>query len=388
MGFAASEAQELFKQIRIGLPYLHGRHVSNVFDSYLHELEADLADLMNDCYLNESLEQSDFGTDVHLPDFEKSTSQKLRHAWDYFVFMYMSHKIQNIERRQRSLQRPTMVYLRGSDYEFGVRKEQAAAGYATAFDQQFQFAILNSFKADFYLLKALSPTDLTWIIMGMGHYLADRGNTLRSVAEFARMRDEGLFLNANSWKDSVVQLFPSASVFLVYVSNQSQGLKFELESLLNLQLEQNSVLILDNERFSGRQPFLEVQESLRDGLYSSVIRDACLVSDTNEFERLVDRFPFKLEMTREIVGRDRSALIGSSLRQTNHVKFPAESARQPPTAEELKRQEFLKDLGSLIQKALRKPERARSEIPFDFKIHLNAETRAKLDEFRQYVADQ
>src|SRR5712692_3592090 len=113
MGFAASEAQELFKQIRIGLQYLHGRHVSNVFDSYLCELEADLADLMNDCYLNELLEQLDFGTDVHLPDFEKSTPDELRYAWDYFIFIYVSHKIQNIKRRHRPS--PTMVYLRGSD---------------------------------------------------------------------------------------------------------------------------------------------------------------------------------------------------------------------------------------------------------------------------------
>ena len=131
-----------------------------------------------------------------------------------------------------------------------------------------------------------------------------------------------------------------------------------------------------------------MQESLRDGLYSSVIRDACAVPDTNEFERLLDRFPFKLEMTREIVDRDPSVLIRSSFRKNNPVGFPAESAAQPPNAAGLKRQEFLKDLVSLIQKAVRKPQCAPSEIPFDFKIHLNAEMQAKLDEFRQYVGDQ
>jgi hypothetical protein len=388
MGFAAQQAQQLFKQIRIGLQYLHGRHVSNIFDRCLCELEANLADLMNGHYLNELLEESDFGKDVHLPDFEKTSPHKLRYIWDYFIFLYMSHKIQNIKRRDRSYPLPTMVYLRGSDYEFAATRERAALGYAMTLDQQFQSSILHPFKGYFNVVKALSPTDLTWIMMDIGGYLIVCGNTLSNVAEFGRMRDEGIFLNSNSWKDTIGQLFPSSSVFLVYVSNQSQGLKFELQSLLSLRLEQNSILILDNRRFGGRQSFFEVQESLRDGLYSSVIRDACAVDNPDEFESLLEKFPFKLEMTREVIDPDPSTLIRSNLRKTNHVEFPVESAAQPPAASELKRQEFLQDLVSLIQKALRNPERAPSEIPFEFKIHLSPETRAKFDEFRQYVADQ
>ena len=224
--------------------------------------------------------------------------------------------------------------------------------------------------------------------MVIGGYLVARGNTLSNVAEFARTRDEGIFLNSSSWKNVVVQLFPSASVFLVYVSNQSQGLKFELESLLSRQLERNSGPILDSGRFDGRQAFFEVQESLRSGLYSSVVRDACVVDDPDEFERLLNRFPFKLEMADEIIQQDPSALMGSSLRKTRHVTVPTDSAAQPPTAQELKRQDFMKDLVSLIEKALRTTDGSRSEIPFEFRICLEAETQAKLNEFREYVADQ
>src|ERR1044072_7707593 len=189
MGFAVQQAQQLFKQIRIGLQYLHGRHVCNIFDRYLCELEADLADLMNGHYLNELLEESDFGNNVHLPNFEKSSPHKLRYIWDYFIFLYMSHKIQNIKRRDQSFPLLTMVYLRGSDYEFAVTRERAALRYAMTLDQQLQSSILNPFNGYFNVVKALSPTDLTWIMMDIGGYLIARGNTLGNVAEFARMRN-------------------------------------------------------------------------------------------------------------------------------------------------------------------------------------------------------
>ena len=102
MGFAAIEAKDLFKEIRIGLQFLHGRHVSNMFDRYLCELEADLAGLLDVHCLNELLEQSDFGNRVYLPDFEKSTPHKLRYIWDYFTFVYMSHKTPNLKHGSRS----------------------------------------------------------------------------------------------------------------------------------------------------------------------------------------------------------------------------------------------------------------------------------------------
>jgi hypothetical protein len=347
MGFAVSQAQDLFKRIRVGLQYLHGRHVFNIFDRYLSEVETDLADLMNGRYLSESLEPADFGSDVFLPDFEKSTPHILRYVWDYFVFLYMSHKIQNIKRRQGLF--PTILYLRGSDYEFAVSKEQAGLGYATAIDHQFQTSVLNPFKRYFNVLKALSPTDLSWPMVELGGFLIARGNTLSNVAQFARERDEGIFLNSSSWRNVVVDLFPSAATFLVFVSNRSQGLKFELESLLSRQLERNSILILDNRRFEGRQSFFEVQESLKNELYASVVRDACVVDDTEDFERLLNKFPFKLEMERE---------------------------------------DFTKDLISLMEKGIREPEKGAPEIPFEFRIHLDDESQTTLEEFRKYVADQ
>ena len=109
MGFAANQAKELFQQIRMGLKYLHGRHVSNIFDRYLYELESDLADLTNGQYLNELLEPADFGADVPLPNFEKSSPDRLRYVWDYFIFLYMSHKIHNINRRHRPVLMPTYL---------------------------------------------------------------------------------------------------------------------------------------------------------------------------------------------------------------------------------------------------------------------------------------
>ena len=195
--------------------------------------------------------------------------------------------------------------------------------------------------------------------MDIGPYLIAKGNTLRAVAEFARIRDEGVFLNAINWKEAVLRLFPSASVFLVYVSNRSNGLKYELESLLHKKLEAHSVLVLDPKRSAARQSFYEVQNDLIDdgnNLLFSVIRDACEVDDPEEFERLLNRFPFKIEMHTD--------------------------------ERELYNNELYNNIVSLIETARRQPENQPSEIPFEFGVQMNDDKRKKVSDFRQFVSRQ
>src|SRR6185369_16812928 len=105
----------------------------------------------------------DFGELLVLPDFAKSKPNRLRYMWDYFAFIYMSHKIQNIKRRQL-LDQPTLMYLRGSDYEFTIKKGRAAVSSGTTMDMNFQIFVVHKLKKTFNVLKVLSPADLKWIM--------------------------------------------------------------------------------------------------------------------------------------------------------------------------------------------------------------------------------
>lgn len=346
--------ENVFKVINTALRTLHGRHVYDMFGLYAQVLKNDIEDLVNNQLMTRELKPNYFGDLLILPNFTKSSPNRMRYVWDYFAFIYMSHKIQNIKRHQPIFDMPTLMYLRGSDYEFTMSKDGTAVSSSTAIDMHFQFSVVQKLKKNFNVLKALSPTDLKWIMMDIGPYLIAKGNTLRAVAEFARIRDEGVFLNAINWKEAVLRLIPSASVFLVYVSNRSNGLKYELESLVHKKLEAHSVLVLDPKRSVARQSFYEVQNDLIDdgnNLLFSVIRDACEVDDPEEFEHLLNRFPFKVEM------------------HTNE-------------------RELYNNIVSLIETARRQPENQPSEIPFEFGVQMNDDERKKVSDFRQFVSRQ
>jgi hypothetical protein len=350
----SEKVKEVFNIIDTALRTLHGRIVYDMFGLYLQELKYDIADLISRDMITQDLNPNSFGDLLILPNFRKPSPNRLRYMWDYFIFIYMSHKIQNIKRRQQDFDMPTVMYLRGSDYEFTISQDGAAVSSSTSSDIHFQVHVLRKLKKQFNILKALSPIDLRWIMIDIGPYLMAKGNTLGAVAEFARIRDEGVLLNAITWKKEVLDLFPSASVFLVYVSNRSNGLRYELESLLHQDLEAHSVLVLDPERSTARRSFYEAQDDLRAGgsnLQFSVARDACNVDDPVGFEHLLNRFPLKIEMdTNESALYDRIA--------------------------------------SLLQTARRQTENQPAEIPFKFGLNLNAAERTKVDDFRQFVSQQ
>ena len=275
--------------------------------------------------------------------------------WDYFVFIYMSHKFQNIKRRQvasGSLDTSTILYLRGADYQLAVSRKGAGVGHSTMEDVLFDYAIIKELRKRFNVVKALSPSDLSWAMREIGSFLMSHGNFLGSVAEFARRYDSGVFLNPSFWKDQVLELFPSASLFLVYVSNQSNGLSYELESLAARGLETHTIVVLDEGRFGSRESFFALQDRLSKGGHDphlSVNRDACTVEDPNAFERLVSTFPHQV-----MVGEDKGIVLS--------------------------------EIEALIPAVSRREVALPAEFPFEFKIALNVAQDEQVSTLRRRVS--
>jgi hypothetical protein len=281
---------------------LHGRDLYNMFGLYAQELKRDMHHLFHRSYMGAELQPATEDGTVILPAMAAKSARRMRYMWDYFVFIYMSHKIQNLERRQLPSGPTdvlTILYLRGSDYQLAISRDGAAVGHTTMDDTWFDINFLSELKGRYNVVKALSPGDLQVAMANIGPFLAQHGNVLESVARFAIEYDGGVFLNTANWKERVVELFPSASLFLVYVSNQSNGLAYELERLVAGGLEANTILVLDKDRFGSRESFFMVQERLKEmgeELYVSVDRDGCAVEDPEAFERLVSCFPHRVEL--------------------------------------------------------------------------------------------
>jgi len=344
--------ENVFQIINKAIKALHGRYSYDMFGLYSQNLKNDIRTLNDRQIITKELKANDFAETLILPNFSKNSPKRLRYMWDCFVFIYMSHKTQNIKRRQSTFNLPTLMYLRGFDYELTLNDGGKAVSNSIMIDTNFQFAVLNNLRGKFNILKTLSPTDLNWAIKDIGPYLFKNGNRLSAVAEFARIRDEGIYLNPKTWKQTFSSLVPSASVFLVYVSNRSNGLKFEIENLLDNKLESNTVLVLDNNRPEEHLTFYKLQDRLvknEGDLLFSIQKDACNVDDVEGFERLLDRFPHKIEMQRN-------------------------------------EQNLNTEIESLIETVIRESNVEQLEIPFDFMIQLNNDERKEIDNFQQLIS--
>jgi tetratricopeptide (TPR) repeat protein len=307
-------ALRLIDEVSEAMLRLYGRDLYNTFSRLGGFLQEELYSLINDGCMDTDLQAKERPDQVLLPGLSPLVARHIRYAWDYFVFIYMSHKIKNIKRRQvarEALDLPILLYLRGADYQLAISQVGAGVGFNTAQDTNFHAAVLSELPHEFDVLQVMSPSNLNLAMKQIGLFLGAQGNYLSSTAEFARAYDAGIFLNPASWRAAVLDLLPSASVVIVYVSNQSNGLMYELESLAAHELEDHAILVLDENRFGSRESFFAMQARL-DGLgvhvYESVIREVCAVEEPDVFERLVDRFPHVVTL------RDESAACGETSR--------------------------------------------------------------------------
>lgn len=309
-------------EIGDALLQLYGRDLSNTFNRLGRFLQKEILALVDDGHMDTDLQPVDRADQVLLPGLSALVTRHIRYVWDYVVFIGMSHKVQNIRRRQvreGSAGFRSLLYLRGADYQLAVSDKGAGVGLHTAQDRNFKLGVLDEVARPFALVQAMSPGDLHAAMTYIGSFLSSHGNYLSSVAEFARAWDGGLFLNPATWRAAVDGLLPSASLVLVYVSNQSNGLLYELERLVATGLEEHAILVLDEHRFGSRASFFATQQRLvAQGvhLYESVVRDASAVDDPAAFERIVQCFPHTVALGEdpESVRRDIEALIPAALR--------------------------------------------------------------------------
>jgi hypothetical protein len=341
---------------------LHGRDLYNMFALYGAELQQDVYDLVSQRWMGVDLRPLSLGDRVAVPGMAAKNCRRMRYMWDYFIFIYMSHKIQNIIARQSKSDptgHPILVYLRGTDYQLAITREGAAVGHSTMEDFHFGASILAPLEDRFRVIKALSPSDLSWAMKDIGFFFARHGNNLHAVAEFARAYGGGFFMNPVNWKERVAQLLPSASLFLVYVSNQSNGLAYELECLAAAGMEDHAILVLDERRFGSREPFFALQDRLNEAgehLYLSVDRNACAVDDPARFEQLVSSFPHRISLGEDSQQalREIEALIPLALNPAAapaaEFPFEFEPPLSPGEAEEV--EAIRRDLREFIDQAL------------------------------------
>lgn len=343
-------------QVSKAMLTLHGRDLHNMFGMYGAELQRDIHDLVEQGYMNSALQPRLIEQVALLPGFAAKNCRRMRFVWDYFTFLYMSHKSVNIIRRQNLFEdcdATRLIYLRGADYQLAIANEGAGVGHMTLQDTKFQLSILRALRKNKNIVKALSPADLQIAMTIIGEYLADEGNTLHAVAEFARIHEAGIFMNPATWKAMLEELLPSINIALVYVSNHSRALMYELQRLVERGMQAHAILILDERRFSGRDSFFALQKKLgEDGehVYLAINPDACLVEDKDAFEALIACFPHQIDFD-----EDSAVII-----------------------------QAVKALIPQVQRATALPP---EEIPFEFAVPLADEAQAPIAELRTFVRD-
>ncbi|MEM7327897.1 MAG: hypothetical protein AAF437_04100 [Pseudomonadota bacterium] len=296
--FSAADAIAVLSKAISAFENMHGRQLYNVFAQFAQQLQEDIRFQIT---LEEYVEKQ-FTDGVNarglLPELTLRTPKKMRFIWDYFIFVYMSHKVQNIIRSLQPDYLPSLLYLRGSDYDLAIGKDGFGVGYSTTTDAKFQLKVMRHLRPNYNVLKALSPTDLNIEMKLLPKHLEDYGDSLSSIVEFSRMSNAGIFVPSNAWKPRIENLAQSVDYLVVYVSNRSKGLQFELEAILRNGLEHRTVLVVDPGRANARDDFFSTQTSLDlndSGLYWAVNQNACQVDDPQAFERLLGRFPLRVD---------------------------------------------------------------------------------------------
>jgi hypothetical protein len=346
----------LLTQVSGAAMALHGRDLHNMFGLYGRELQLDIHQLVTQRYMGTELQPLSPEDMVILPGMAFKNARRMRYLWDYFIYLDMSHKIHNIKRRQTaagSRDFPTILYLRGADCQIATARQGAGVGHSTMSDAMFCARIVSKLRDRFDVAKSLSPSDLTWAMKDLGPFLAQHGNYLSNVSEFARNYNGGWFLNPASWKDRIELLFPSTSLFLVYVSKQSKGLSHELEKLTAAGLEANAILVLDENRFAAMDSLFALQDGLTAGgedLYVSVDRNATMVEDPERFEQLISRFPHRI-----VLGDDSDAV--------------------------------LREIEALIPLARRQVVDPPEDFPFEFHVVLDDDAKDEVASLRRHVGD-
>ena len=348
---------QTFLTINAALRSLHGRKTYDAFGLFLEQIIDSIYHLRKQNYLRSDLEPSSYNQIVLLPNFHYLNPDRLWTMWSTIVYLQYSHKIHNIIRMGSSATFPRLLYLRGSDYEFTFRKERTAISYGSVHDSHFQLNVLNKLSEDFSVIKVISPTDLARSMKAVDLYFGSNRKKLSLIAEFARVSGGGLYMNPSTWKDDIQALIPFSSVFCVYVSNQSNGLQFELECLAKKDLFAHTVLVLDPERTRAHEAFVDKERQILAAnhnaidLQFSAAKDASVVSDVEAFEDLIAKFPNQIEVS-----------------------------------------EFEDDLYEKIRFLLKRNSRKAlinpSPIPFDFKIHLNSNELEQVKLIHEFVAEK
>lgn len=338
--------------IREALKSLHSRPIFDIFGLYLVELVENLEQLYYTKLITYDLKVINYKETLVFPNFSSKRTKRLDVTWDYFVYIYMSHKIQNIKYRKPD-KRKNLLYLRGFDSQFTIQEDTNAITSTTHIDQAFQISVLDAFKSDFNIIKVLSQSDLKWAMMDIGHFLAKYGYSLGSVAEFARYTQQGVYLNVTKWKERISSLMDTSDVFFVYVSNQTEGLQYELESLLEKGLEQHTILFLNEDWREQRQSIFESQKNAKQYIRDEnfTIQEEGFQSENEQkINQLINQFPHQLEF-----------------------KFQ-------------ERQDLQNLVLPLVNNISRNTKKEIVEIPFDFHINLNDSQKEEVNILRSYIS--
>lgn len=357
MSFEESYARRVIQtltDLADGAMKLHGRELYNMFGLYGQELKIDILDLLKAGLVDEDLRPKSMTNTTIFSEVSLKNIRRLRLLWDCVSFVVMSHKMQNIKRRalaRGSSSSETILYLRGADYQLAFSQNGSAIGFNTEYDVGFSQSILSHLHNDYIVTRAISPCDLTIYMSQVPIFVNKFGSDLSTVLEFARIREAGFFFSPANWRERILQLLPSASLFLVYVSNQSKGLKHELETLWARGLADHTIIVLDDRRVHARETFFALQRKLEEqgeSIYLSVERDACMVEDPEAFERLIAGFP--------------------------HIVSLSEDS-----------DETLRAVQALIPQVSRSDVSDFSEFPLEFEIQLSTEGRENIRAFQEKV---
>lgn len=240
---------------------LLGYFVHVGFKNFLDVILANLGRWHAAGLIENLFEPAQRGAYTYLFDFSALDMEKVVYVNGLYFYLLACHKAANYRLMNR-FEGKQVLYLRGYDFEGSVAFEGGLASRSASVDEQrFNARLRDLLWPQFALFKVFSPSDVYMEALGAQKYFyGDFGH-------LTRMGQSGflsVYVNANTWKEGVLQMLDRMDHFVVYVSSITVSALWELEQLDTDERRGRVTVVFDEKAIQNKEIQLGVQQKMKE----------------------------------------------------------------------------------------------------------------------------
>ncbi|WP_445369535.1 hypothetical protein ACH5Y9_10260 [Methylomonas sp. BW4-1] len=174
------------------------------------------------------------------------------------VYMYVlsCHKSANWQLLQRS-EAKHVLYLRGYDFEAAFSISDGIAGGISTMDTE-GFTLKLPSLLQRRIFKVLSPKEVDWDTVTAERFYDD----FDALIQWINRRPAAVYLNAQHWKQGVLELIPRMDHYIVYLSSLTESALWELDQLNTDQRRERVTVVFDEDAIAKKETQLATQSAL------------------------------------------------------------------------------------------------------------------------------